>query len=626
MASGIEVAQAYVTIIPSMRGIQGDIANELDADAVGRQAGEEMGGGMGAGLSAKSVVLGNIISDLASKAASEFSERFGDGIEQSDALAKFASTMEFAGFDSKQIEQVRTAMKNYADQTVYDLGEVMDTTAKLAANGTADFETLVQSIGNLNAAAGGDSESFGYLANAITQVNGAGKLMSQDWNQIVNALPGASGAIQNELKEMGAWDDSMGSFKDALAAGEITAEEFNTAVTNLGMSDVAKEAATSSTTFEGAMGQLDASVTNTMQSVYDSLNEDGRVTDAINGMATAFEAISPYVSQFADAIGDLVEFLAPAAPIILGVVAGIAAASGIGAIIGAIASAVTFLTTVVGPALAMVGSIPGLVTLVVGVLGGPITVIGAIVGAIVAFLATNEEARAKVVEVFTSIKETIVTTVTDAADALSRTWTAIKTTVTVVWNSIRTRLSSTVDGIKTSITTKFNALKTFLGSVFNGIKEKLSKPFTDAKNTIKGIISGIKSFFPLNIGNILNIKLPHISVSGGSAPWGIAGKGSLPSFHVNWYAQGGIFNSPSVIGVGEAGSEAVIPIEKLRYYIRDSVPESGGHELLDEVRALRSDVQNVRLYLDSGALVGGISRQMDGSLGRRQQLAGRGVA
>ena len=48
-------------------------------------------------------------------------------------------------------------------------------------------------------------------------------------------------------------------------------------------------------------------------------------------------------------------------------------------------------------------------------------------------------------------------------------------------------------------------------------------------------------------------------------------------------------------------------------------------DLLGEVRSLRDDVRNLMVYLDTGALVGGISRQMAGSLGRRQLMAGRGV-
>lgn len=90
----------------------------------------------------------------------------------------------------------------------------------------------------------------------------------------------------------------------------------------------------------------------------------------------------------------------------------------------------------------------------------------------------------------------------------------------------------------------------------------MESPIRKAKETIDSIIGTIKGWFPFNLGKILNLKLPHISLSGGSAPWGIGGKGSLPHFSVDWYKKGGIFDSPSIIGVGEAGSEAVVPLDK----------------------------------------------------------------
>jgi hypothetical protein len=92
------------------------------------------------------------------------------------------------------------------------------------------------------------------------------------------------------------------------------------------------------------------------------------------------------------------------------------------------------------------------------------------------------------------------------------------------------------------------------------IKAAIDKGLTPVKN----FVDKVKSFFPINLGKILSgIKLPHFSVSGGSAPWGIGGKGSMPKFSVSWYAKGGIFKRPSVIGVGEAGAEAVLPIDRL---------------------------------------------------------------
>lgn len=505
MAGG-EIASAYLTIYPKLEGksVVDEIGKTMGS--AGKSAGRtfsssasaELTSGMGKaggagsnalveGFSAAKVAIGNIIADIAESAASEFSRRFGDGIEQSDALQKFASTMKFAGFDTAQIDAVRDAMKDYADQTVYDLGEVMDTTAKLAANGVRDFDSLVQASGNLNAAAGGNSESFGYFANAITQVNGAGKLMAQDWNQIVNALPGASGAIQNELKEMGAWDDSMGTFKDAMAAGEITADEFNAAIQNLGMTDVAQEAATSTTTFEGAMGQLDASVTNTMQGIYDSLNEDGRVTDAINGMADAFAAIQPYVSQVADAFGDLMQFLAPALPIIAGVAVGIAGFSVISTVIGAVTSFVT----VAGAAIATISSVPGLIAAITTVLGGPVTIIGAIIGAIVAFIATNEDMRNKVIEVFGNVQATI----TGALDAVRAAWPTVQAAITGAVDVIKSAVSVGFNVVRTVITTAMNVVRGIVSAVSAAMRGDWSGALNAMKSAVSAAIAGIKSIF-----------------------------------------------------------------------------------------------------------------------------------
>jgi len=504
MAGAGEIASAYLTIYPKLEGKSVVSEVERGLGSAGTSAGRTfsdnasaaMRTGMGAagtaggnalaeGFSAAKIAVANVISNIAMDAARQLQASFMDGVSQSDALQKFFSTMEFAGFDTSQIEGTMSAMRDYADQTVYDLDEVLNTTAKLAANGVSDYDQLVQAAGNLNAAAGGNAESFGYFANAITQVNGAGRLMSQDWNQIVNALPGASGAIQQELLAMGAWDESMGTFKDALAAGEVSADEFNQALVNLGMTDVAKQAATSTDTFEGAMGQFEAAVTNTMMEVYDALNEDGRITDAITAMGDAFETVAPYVSALADAFGDFVEFISPALPIIAGIAAGVAAASGIATVIGAISGAITFLTTVVGPALAMVGSVPGLVALVTSVLGGPITIIAAVAGAIIAFVATNEDAR-----------NTIVSVVTNVKNVVSNVFNSIRTTIANVASFIRTALPNAVNAMRSAVTNGINNVR----NAFTSLKSRITGALAGAgtwlasagRNIIQGLVNGIR--------------------------------------------------------------------------------------------------------------------------------------
>ena len=107
----------------------------------------------------------------------------------------------------------------------------------------------------------------------------------------------------------------------------------------------------------------------------------------------------------------------------------------------------------------------------------------------------------------------------------------------------------------------FHGLAEQVRGIFEDIKSKITQPIEDAKNVVDSAISKIKGFFPISVGKILdNIKLPHFTVDGGKFPYGVGGEGYMPSFGVSWNAKGGIFDGPQIIGVGEAGPEAVIPL------------------------------------------------------------------
>ncbi|MCU7356523.1 tape measure protein [Enterococcus dispar] len=224
----------------------------------------------------------------------------------SDSLDKFTQTMEFAGVDNSKIKESQKVMKEYADQTVYDLGDVMNTTAQLAANGVEDFNGLTQAIGNVNAVSGGNAETFKSVATAMTQTIGTGKLTTENFNQISDAIPGASGKIQEALKEMGAY--AGGDFREAMANGEISAEELNTAFMKLGMTDVAKKAAGSTATIEGAIGNLQAGVVNMINEIIGALGK-GNITSFIDGITKGVDnltkKIGPAIKGATDAIKPL---------------------------------------------------------------------------------------------------------------------------------------------------------------------------------------------------------------------------------------------------------------------------------------------------------------------------------
>ena len=124
------------------------------------------------------------------------------------------------------------------------------------------------------------------------------------------------------------------------------------------------------------------------------------------------------------------------------------------------------------------------------------------------------------------------------------------------WDTIKAKAIA----FKDAVVAAFENFKTRVTTTFNNIKTAIVTPIQTAINTVKGIIDRIKGWFPISIGKIFsNLKLPHFKLSG---EFSLKNK-TVPHLSVDWYKTGGIFDSPSVIGVGEAGAEAVVPLDKL---------------------------------------------------------------
>lgn len=207
-----------------------------------------------------------------------------------------------------------------------------------------------------------------------------------------------------------------------------------------------------------------------------------------------------------------------------------------------------------------------------------------------------------------------------------------------LWNKIKSACSTAITGIKN----KFNDLKDAAGKVkqwFENIRKAISDKIGDAKDAVKKAIDKIKSYFPLNIGKIFsNLKIPKISVSGGKAPFGIAGKGSLPSFKVKWNAEGAVLTKPTIFGQvgntlmggGEAGKEAVAPIDVLQGYVRDAVKaenENIGKIMIEQTGLLIDALARLipkQVTLDGRALVGELLPAVDTGLSDRYMHVVRG--
>lgn len=147
----------------------------------------------------------------------------------------------------------------------------------------------------------------------------------------------------------------------------------------------------------------------------------------------------------------------------------------------------------------------------------------------------------------------------------------IQTTTSTVMSAINTATGGKLEQLKNSFSEKLEGARSAALSKFESIKSGISEKLEGAKSTVRSGLSAISGFFSNVKLSLPHIKIPHFNISGGQAPWGIAGKGTAPKISVDWYKNGGILTGPTIFGAngnsllggGEAGKEAVLPLSEL---------------------------------------------------------------
>lgn len=266
------------------------------------------------------------------------------------------------------------------------------------------------------------------------------------------------------------------------------------------------------------------------QDMLDRANEFNDSLDTIKAVGmVAFQQLgtqlaaylAPAMEKVVDVVGKLANWFSKLSPRTQAIIGGIAAVVavvaplliGLGKVSFAISSIIS-LVAVIGPAIAGV----------VAALGPVILIIGAVVAAGV---------------------------------LLYKNWDTIK--------------AKAID-LKNKVVAAFNEFKTKVASIWSAI----TAPITKAVSTIQNAISKIKSIVNGAKLSLPHFKLPHFNISSGKLPWGIGGKGTPPKISVSWYAEGGIFDSASLIGVGEKGPEAVVPLDTLWQKLDNIAAASAG--------------------------------------------------
>ena len=205
-------------------------------------------------------------------------------------------------------------------------------------------------------------------------------------------------------------------------------------------------------------------------------------------------------------------------------------------------------------------------------------------------------------EIFSSIWSGITGTFTNITNTMKNVLNVFLsffgTNITNVMNAVKAVVITVLSYIRSFFSNAWNSIRSVTSSAWNSIKNAIVRPIESARDAVRNAINRIKGFMDFE-WSLPHLKLPHISVSGSANPLDWL-KGSVPHFSVDWYKVGGIFNSPSIIGVGEAGSEAVLPLDAFYSYMDRAVnriiaASGGGNNAAVIYEAVKAGMQDANI-------------------------------
>lgn len=158
---------------------------------------------------------------------------------------------------------------------------------------------------------------------------------------------------------------------------------------------------------------------------------------------------------------------------------------------------------------------------------------------------------------------------TDTKDVMGK----VMTTIQSYWSSVLINTNQIWEKASGKVDTETGKMKTYTESNLSGISDKIKRLFnvnltSIGRETAQSFADGMKQVHLPTLTYYISEWRKH-DLGGGRTS-------STPVYKPNWYAKGGLFNGAQVIGIGEAGSEAVLPLENPRTMkkIADSIVSS----------------------------------------------------
>ena len=553
---------------------------------------------------------------------------------------------------------VETLFKDNADAVIANASRAY-TSAGLSAN---DYmQTVTSFSASLLQSVGGDTVKAAQMADmAITDMSDNANKMGTSMEMIQNAYNGFAkqnytmldnlklgyGGTKEEMARLLADAEKLSGQKFDLSSYADIVDAIHVVQTEMGITGTtAKEA---SSTISGSIASTKSAWENLMTGLADSnANIPQLVGNVLSSGTTVLKNIIPVAKQVLASIPEAISEISPQAgqafqsildfanasfpvveTVVLGAFNAISATinfvsnnmgllSAVAVVIGVITTAITLYNTVqtistaistakIALNLSETASLWSLVAAQTAALAPYLAIVAAIaavIAIVVLCIKHWDEIKAKTAEVFSAMKEYVSNAIDNILNFFGKVINFVKSN----WQGLLLLIANPFAG----------AFKLAYDNC-EGFRNKVNSVFEKIKTTIKNAIDKIKSFLKFE-WSLPKLKMPHFKVSGGKAPWGFMGQGSLPSVSVQWYKKamnnGMILDSPTIFGMnkngqllggGEAGSELVVGTNTLLNMIKSAVASVlGGTKMSIEVPAL----QNVRA--GSAGSDSGLSDKMD---------------
>lgn len=668
------VGSAYIEVEAKLKDgagkeLQKDV-EKIDGKAPGKKVGEEVGEGVKGGIGAKAVVIGNILSNVIMAGAKKAMEAVGAVI--GGAFTNAANFEQLAGgvekiFDQANISGIMTDAANaYKDlnMSANDYLSAINQTGATFAQTMGDQKGYdVARTGMLAIAdyASGTGRSVDELTEKFSMITRATSSYQSIADQFSGILPATSADFLAQAQAAGYLSDEYTKLTDVPVAEyqEAVSLMLQKGVADMGLAG--NTAAESASTISGSIAMLKASWENWLTAVGGGGDLSAATDNLVSSLSTMLENAVPELGTI---IGNIIKGLPQLVSTLLAQLPSLAtnlmdalfgegagdALTGVfdalapiveqvGGAFGTMAQNLAPVVQTMWPALQQLGGAIG------GLLLQILQILGNLISAALPYITQFLQWVAPYAQTFIGWLTTGIQFITGLLSSQGVELgglTAIIQLVGGVFETVAGAISSVWGGlveffrsIPAKIQGFFATIGTWFSTKFGEVKQAIVDKFQEAVDFVRGIPETILGFFQgigQSIGDFfgdIHIPLPYFAINPPGWQFGDLLKGSIPSLSVEWHASGGIVDGATLIGAGEAGREAIIPLENQRAMqpfaaaVADDMQDGG---TLADVLAVLIQIRDksADVYIDRDKIGRAMAPNINARIGNNAVMVSRG--